>query len=305
MSAVPLASKTVRISGKEAALYNDACFSRIRKHHGVRDNFLDIVGDVDNTLQKTNAKGGAMMGFIGGDYVVKSLSSGDHKSLLEITGSYVEHMLSGESLLAPMYLHYRRNGVNYFVMGNTCGKGKSLAKYDLKGCDDDKTLEKNYKRIKVVHKRWFKPFMWCGSCAWSDARNVYFHGKVEARAIKFTVTEKQREQILAKMKRDTDWLKKENLMDYSLLVVRREGPPGSFARNWHHLPCQRPYVRTSADGDTDIAEYIGIVDYLQKWNFLKVVAKYIKTFEPRKATIEPEPYANRFYEHFQAAFVAN
>merc|ERR1719183_189511 len=93
-------------------------------------------------------------------------------------------------------------------------------------------------------------------------------------------------------------------MDYSLLVAIKEGPIGSFSEK-KRLPCQEVLVRESDDGDKDISTSVGIIDYLQKWNFGKVVANMIKVLERNKATIKPEPYAERFNEHFKAAFVVD
>lgn len=117
------------------------------------------------------------------------------------------------------------------------------------------------------------------------------------------MTEDQREQIVVKIKRDTTWLEKEGLMDYSLLVAVKEGPVKSFVQP--RLPFQQLFVRRSHDGTQDVATSVGIIDYLQKWNASKVVANLIKVFERNKATIKPGPYAKRFNEHFQSAFVTD
>merc|ERR1711879_992478 len=124
-----------------------------------------------------------------------------------------------------------------------------------------------------------------------------------ARGVKFTVTKEQREQVLKKIHRDTTWLKSKNLMDYSLLVSVKEGQPGSFKQQ-PRLPCQQALVDASDDGKNEIATCVGIIDYLQKWNTGKVIANMIKVLERNKATIKPEPYGDRFYEHFKRSFVA-
>lgn len=305
MAVEPVPSSTITISGHKVALYNDQFFSQLRKAHGLGDDFLSGIDNVKDAMKKSDAKGGNMMGFIGSDFVIKDLTGGDHAALLDIAEGYVKHMTTGESLLVPIYLHYQLDGVNYFVMGNCVGQGAALEKYDLKGCNDDKMLEKDRKPIKVIHKRWFKLLMWCGnSCGQqSDARTIYANGKAQARSVKFTVSPEQREKVVAKIKRDTDYLAAANLMDYSLLVAVREGPAGKFEQDRHHLPCQQPFIRPMADGTGDHATFVGIVDYLQKWNMAKVIAKHIKFLETNKATIEPEPYAKRFYEHFNASFI--
>ena len=71
--------------------------------------------------------------------------------------------------------------------------------------------------------------MWGGTCCWTEDRVTYHRGKVNARKLKLHMTEEQRAQVLSELKRDTDWLAKMNLMDYSLLVGIRKGPPG---RSW-------------------------------------------------------------------------
>jgi len=89
-------------------------------------------------------------------------------------------------------------------------------------------------------------------------------------------------------------------MDYSLLVAQKEGPAGSFDRD--RCPYHQVMVSKSTTDGQDVATYIGIIDYLQQWNFSKVVANCIKFLETNKATIKPTPYGDRFYKHFEKAF---
>eukprot|EP00930_Biecheleria_cincta_P098131 TRINITY_DN89813_c0_g1_i1.p1 TRINITY_DN89813_c0_g1~~TRINITY_DN89813_c0_g1_i1.p1 ORF type:complete len:471 (+),score=110.46 TRINITY_DN89813_c0_g1_i1:88-1500(+) len=303
----PARSSAIRVSGREVLLYNDQHFRKIRALHGVPDSFIATGWDLEHDLKKSDAKGGNLMAFIGNDFVVKDLNASDHASLLDIARSYAEHCVSGETLLAPMFLHWHdlETGKNFFAMGNVSGKGPFTALYDLKGCADDKMLSKAGKRIDVVHKRFYNLHLWCGTCLWSDARTTYYEGKVQARAEKFVVTEEQRRQFMTKLQRDIDWLKEAGLMDYSMLVALREGPPGTFDQGQRRAwPFQQVLVRSSRNGQRDEALAVGIIDYLQKWNFSKVIAKKIKFLEPNKATIEPQPYGDRFREHFRRSFIA-
>merc|ERR1712083_1281836 len=124
-----------------------------------------------------------------------------------------------------------------------------------------------------------------GTCCWSQARMLYYDGKVAARKIKFAVTSQQRAEVLGALRRDTEFLAEHNLMDYSLLVGVKRGPRGSF----DHEPVGafRPLV--VPDGNMDKALYIGIIDFLQRWDAAKVVAHYVKCLEHNKATIHPHP----------------
>merc|ERR1711862_734822 len=109
---------------------------------------------------------------------------------------------------------------------------------------------------------------------------------------------------MGKIERDTAWLKSQDLMDYSLLVAVKEGPRGSFNEP-KRFPYQESLLRPSDDGTQEVAINVGVIDYLQKWNFSKVIANMIKVFERNKATIKPEPYGDRFNEHFKTTFVTS
>merc|ERR1712060_121568 len=95
------------------------------------------------------------------------------------------------------------------------------------------------------------------------------------------------------VRRDTAWLTSQNLMDYSLLVAVKEGAPVSAP--------QKPLVRKAPDG-TDIALYVSIIDFLQRWTTGKKVAQCIKVMERNKATVPPAVYASRFANHFEKRF---
>ena len=49
--------------------------------------------------------------------------------------------------------------------------------------------------------------------------------------------------------------------------------------------------------------YVGIIDYLQDWNFMKEVAQCVKFAECNKATIPPKPYGDRFLNFVEGKFV--
>jgi hypothetical protein len=89
---------------------------------------------------------------------------------------------------------------------------------DLKGSADDKMLTEHGHGVNEVHKRIWNVGMWCGKCAWSHDRKLYYAGKKHARAAKFYVTAEQKEWVMTRLQRDIAWLIKHGLMDYSLMV---------------------------------------------------------------------------------------
>jgi hypothetical protein len=299
---VPAApSRTITPAGRDTELWNDELFSQLRKDAGVPDDFLNQGWSYDK-LEKGGGKGGTLMAFLWGMYIVKELSDGDHKTLLEVTQSYVEHLRNGESRICTVLLHYidLDSGRKFFAMRNEVGSGPFLALYDCKGCADDKTLELEGKPILAVHKRIWNLSMWCGRCGWSEARRTYYKGKEDASRLQLRVSREQRDTLVKQLARDVEWLTRNNLMDYSFLVaIRSEAPANPSA---HTLRTARPNVWP--DGE-DVFLCLSIIDFLQKWTCGKRCARGLKVFECNKATIPPSMYGERFRMHFEDCFVVS
>lgn len=222
------------------------------------------------------------MAFLGSDYIVKELSKGDHSTLLSISRSYFSHVRSGKTLLAAILLHFEdiTSGRCFFVMRNVLGDGPFLAKYDLKGCNDDKTLELFGKNVSA-------------SCS---------AGKIAAFNIDLVVTADQRTDVLQRLERDSRWLVRNHLMDYSLIAGIKAGPLGFARADEGHLG-RLPLTQRCRDGN-EVAVCIGIIDFLQRWTWYKKAARCIKCLEQNKATVPPSVYAERFNLHFHERFVS-
>lgn len=276
-------------AGLECFVWNDAQFRRIREAADVPTEFLREGWNFDS-LSEGTGKGGGKMVFIGSKYIVKELSGEDHHTLLQIAESYAEHVLGGESLLCRMLLHFGdpRTGRQYLAMCNEMGKGPFSALYDLKGCNDDKALVFNGKKILPVPRRFWKVHLWCGRCAWNQDRQAYYFGKMVAAEAEFVVSEKRRAQISQQVERDTEWLQLWGLMDYSLLVAMLD-PRGEEA--------------STADQEHE-GFRIGVIDFLQRWTLHKQLAYGAKACEENKATVPPDVYARRFKAHFEERFVS-
>lgn len=282
--------------GREVELFNEFFFRPLRARAGVPDDFLSS-WSIDG-LAAGGGKGGALMARLD-DFIVKELSKGDHQTLLRITEGFCEHLRSGKSLLSPIFLHFRDKTTKrtFFAMRNCVGQGPFKALYDLKGCADDKMLEKDGQSIPAVHKRIWNVSMW-SSCCWSSARRRYHSGKVEARKVQVPITSSQKDSFLEALRRDVSWLAGERLMDYSLLVAIKDVKPESTKG----LPCGQPYIYQTPDGP--VAVHMSIIDFLQRWTMGKRVARVVKVLEKSKATIPPRAYAARFAVHFTQHIVA-
>eukprot|EP00928_Gymnodinium_smaydae_P048699 TRINITY_DN325_c0_g1_i1.p1 TRINITY_DN325_c0_g1~~TRINITY_DN325_c0_g1_i1.p1 ORF type:complete len:397 (+),score=69.93 TRINITY_DN325_c0_g1_i1:79-1191(+) len=277
-------------------LLHDDLYAQLRSAMGIPHDFLDDVNFADK-FEAGTGKGGTLMAFVGSDYIVKELSKGDHTVLDEIAQSYFAHVKGGKSRLCVILMHYQdvETGRYFFVMKNAMGSGPFKKLYDLKGCDDDKTLESEGKSIVPVRKRIWHLHMWGGKCMWSKDRHVYHDGKVHARKAQIRLQKDQYEELMHALRRDTEWLAKEGLMDYSLLVGVKSGANASS------LGGQDPYIVREADGTQTIV-CASIIDFLQRWTATKLIAHYVKVLETNKATIKPAPYAERFLKHFERSF---
>jgi len=271
----------------------DEHFSKLRYDAGIPDDFINS-GWSYNDLKAGGGKGGTLMVYLWGKYIVKELSKSDHRTLLEIAASYVNHLREATSLITKVFLHYKdvETGRKFFAMRNEVGNTPFKALYDLKGCADDKTLTKDGQSIDAVHKRIWNLNMWCGKCCWSKERQRYYKGKRDAANFEMGVTEKQRSQLFEALAYDCEWLASHRLMDYSLLVARKS-----------EAPATQTYLRVRGDSGEEEILCISIIDFLQKWTCGKKVARALKVFECNKATVPPAYYAKRFNQHFRASIV--
>jgi len=312
-------TETLLVGSEEVNTYNDASFKAMREAYGLG---LDFLSSIDlHKLEVGGGKGGMMMGFTADKlYIVKELNASDQATMLKIAADLVVHLLHPKgSLLARIFGHFERKGRKYLVMNNWMPPPRydeldpklkavktSCSQYDLKGCADDKTLSLRGESVKAVHKRIFSVHLWCGTLCWNDTRAHYYEGKTHARKVRFPVTQKVHDEISEKVTRDVTFLQKHQLMDYSLVV------------SYHAVPKNETMLTKVFEGSSDNGAqpyigvknkqatvlYVGIIDFLQDWNFKKVLAQCIKVAERNKATIPPTPYGDRFRDFVKNKFEA-
>mmetsp|Transcript_15143 Transcript_15143/g.17679 ORF Transcript_15143/g.17679 Transcript_15143/m.17679 type:complete len:338 (+) Transcript_15143:325-1338(+) len=302
------------LAGVKCQTYNDEEFARVRAFFHIGNDFA-IDSFSFSRLKPGGGKGGDPMTRTDDEkFFVKQMNPGDHKVLVDPT--FAKELadrvtdLDNPSIIGPIIAHVSNEDTNknYIVMINCLRhQGKYFKQYDLKGCADDKLLLHNGVRVPAVHKRIWSVGIHCGMGG--EARKVYKQGKLEALyEPHLPATEAQKETICAAIEKDCDWLKSRNLMDYSLIVgVVDKGDNEEYdvidVRTDDSLYAGKPLESVDADGKTHIL-YLGIIDFLQKWTPAKTAAKVIKSLERNKATIKPEPYAERFVEHFEHVLLA-
>lgn len=308
-------SKTVHVAGKSVLVFNDDIMGRIRRDNGIPDSFLE---GLQLDKMPNEGKGGSPL-YLTDDrkYIIKEISDGDHKTLLHMVHKYAKQLLDGprgrqSTLLVPIYLHFmweedalkagKKKVQRLICMANLFPAFLPWdEKYDLKGCDDDKTMAFKGKVVSAVHKRFWMLHMWCGTCAWSQDRWRYYEGKVHARALELFFPKSHRDDILERIRADTQFLIDEGIMDYSLMVGIRRMRPDDYKPHAHGI---YEWAFKTAD-DEVVVVAMGIIDFLQPWTTGKTVAMYIKSLERNKATVPPPTYGERFRSHFEKRFQAH
>ncbi|KAJ1634818.1 hypothetical protein T492DRAFT_970961 [Pavlovales sp. CCMP2436] len=300
-------SETVLVGGEAVVSWNDGHFARVRAKHGVPSEFLSKFDF--GTLRLFGGKGGNLMAFTEDRrYLVKELTKADHLSMLDLAPTIVDRLVQGDSLLIPLFLHFRRlNGTSYLAMRNVFPATRGLVwhkKYDLKGNRDDKMLEEDGDEIVEVHKRCFAvSTCWYGCdvipCLTTASRKRYLLGKSHAFETGFVMTAEAASRVVGMVHGDADMLSAAGLMDYSLMlgVVRQpESAPVPPADGLNQFV-------VSYGGWTYIY-YMGIIDFLQTWTTSKKVAMLLKLpFAPKPlSTVPPAQYAHQFASSLERKF---
>lgn len=269
--------------------YNDEHFKRLREKHNVGNAFMS-----DYDAFEGGGKGGTQLYKTRDNrFIIKQISNDDHRALLQCGESYVKHIFSEQSVLAPIYVHFEVSGNRFVAMLAVIEEGLWDRVYDLKGCADDKELVFESKPLKPVHKRWFMMHMKC-ECFWSQDRVLYSEGKRRAKALHVNLRPEDRQRVVQSIKNDVNWLQSHNLMDYSMLVGIRSNnssPPAPES-------AKSAFEFTFEGESGPMLMSLGIIDFLQPWNTSKEVAQCVKFLETNKATVPAKIYGDRFVEHF-------
>jgi hypothetical protein len=303
-----LQRKEINVGGVKCKLLDDALYSRLRRQTKTPDDFLNsFVWKLDSG----GGKGGAKMAFTKNmKYIVKELSGGDAKSLRKHAKAIVEHCESHKSFMARVLAHFvGPKKIEYVAMAAVIPDvrdGGWNEIYDLKGNRDDKILTQSGQKLPAVHMRCWNIPCFCLLSVFgclSETRINYYKGKVNAyEGTYFHLTDSVAKDVLERIHYDTEFLAEIGLMDYSIILgIRRcslkEYKPGMFPKGCM-VGADQPYL--SVHKGEVWAYYLGIIDYLQEWNFGKRCAAILKCCCAPKplSTVPPKQYADQFYSHF-------
>ncbi|CAE8598405.1 unnamed protein product [Polarella glacialis] len=229
--------------------------------------------------------------------VVKTIERRELKTLLQGIGRYEQHFASHRSSLLCRFfgafeLQLERRRLTLVVMNNIfAGSFKPHVIYDLKGTTED---------------RWVNPQ------PGAVLKDLNFADKIIG-----IPDLKHKAELLHALKRDTQFLRSQNVMDYSVClgvhycsenvhpVLEQSVPEPGLASTLAMLRGFEPkfqctLVRNQAA--QRVIYYIGIIDILQEYDFRKVLAHLVKSMSlgwfHEIDTAPPIYYARRFKTSF-------
>ena len=226
-------------------------FAKLRKHWNITPEFYKE--ELSKTKSLVGAgKSGMKMWYSKSKYFfVKELNKGDREALRKLMPKYKKYMMRNkDSLLPKFYGIYEHKKIVYVVQKNLNPFNSGSWVYDLKGSHRKRTI--------IHHKQ-------------TDIGKDNNFGSSKLFI-------KHSRKIKNQMKRDTAFLKENNLMDYSLLVILRDDMNRS--EDWLKSENKSYCCEMSGPGPSQRSKVninIGIIDILQKYNIRKSIESVFKS----------------------------
>lgn len=285
----PTAIKMTTPDGSQLKVYRPSIFNNLRRHAGVSDELYRKCLDIDtlHCLSSDSKSGQAFWRSADETIVLKTLKHYEAINLLRVLDKYAAHTMGDISCIATVVGLYRvklrRGGKKYFIVCKNVYPKHSYhvtSRFDLKGS----TVGRLATPSSLVKK---------------DLDLMGMETKLALGPA--------RDTVLHALQRDVNFLRCQRFMDYSLLVAVERYPASHFRRFLDRMA--RPLSHSAADrgrivvlGGDGLIYHIGIIDFLQRYSFRKVLETFIKGLfhDARKIScVPPALYARRLF-----AFIA-
>ena len=217
-------------------------------------------------------------------FVLKTINYEEYNFLRSHLHDFYEHFRSNpHSLIAKIYGLFLLEGeqvektYRLILMKNITGCAKEQIKrvYDLKGSKYDREVAPSEVSDNELRELTLK--------------DIDFQ-KLEHNQLR--VSAKAAQQLKEQLRRDSEFLRKLNLIDYSLLIVKVQ---------WQEQPADPEFwselQRLPSESEERLFYHIGVIDYLQLWDLKKRGENWWKKYFRRQADISavsPAKYSSRF-----------
>jgi len=339
---------------KKGSLVQQTEKCEVRVYHGKAQKILlqHVLGEGDSIenylttitaakgirLKESGAKGGEGFAFLGPDrlYMLKTVNKAEKRALKGAFPDYRAYACGeNKDSLLPRFLGFfrwvhggtRRYGVIFYNVFHSM-PSSPVAMFDLKGSVVHRlTLTKlTETKLLPMLESVEDPFQFLAS----HPKHVFLDADLLALGIRFRVHASHWNALEAAARRDSDFLKKFNFMDYSLLVGVGDISPDAVGgaddllashEGWWRLPAELVQREGKLDGkpDLDYCEnigdlrccgyamlYVGIIDILQIYNSGKKAAHAFKSIYhdgSALSTVPASQYQVRFVEMCRRAVV--
>lgn len=279
-------------------LLNDLRFIDLNTSLSIDSNLEQI----KNSSKADGGRGGQFFFFsFDNQIILKSLSGDDFKCMTKIIKPYYEYMVKNRnSLITKIYGVYQFKFFNnnkkkscifsqkIMIMRNLCCYPKYFVEriYDLKGStfERESLKKKNIKQGSIL-------------------KDIDFL-KIEK---KIYIEEKYKLDVIETLKKDSIFFKDNGIIDYSLLVIKI-----NLQTDQNDCEYLYPFMplrdnTSKVDGlwslnstkDPNVKYHIGIIDYLQLYNYKKILEKYTKKLIKANINLDtsaqsPHIYSDRF-----------
>ncbi|TMW55223.1 hypothetical protein Poli38472_013114 [Pythium oligandrum] len=314
--------------------YHPDLFARLRECFGIdNDAFLSSLARCTTPKVSEGASGSFMFYSKDRSFIVKSLTTGESAFLHSFLERYVAYMTSHQDTFLTRFLGsycilFYGQRTHFVVMENVFDVQHGISihqRYDIKGSWVDRNATKIKYGAETTCRHCNLAFRCgvgrnvCPNRAGAHEPNVVLKDMDLTTKLRFGPVEGKR--LLKQLKRDSDFLCDQGIMDYSLLlgvievsyqvnqqnILTRDGSvfldklvtetsdvPGRVKQS---AQCLRTSEVVIGPG----FYYIGIIDILQTWNMSKRIERFMKTVLFRKdpdgiSAMPPKAYRTRFHK---------
>lgn len=262
------------------------------------DISLAIEANLDQIKSSSKADGGRGGQFFffsfDNQIIIKSLSNDDFKCMKKILKPYYEHMINNQnSLIMKIYGIYdfaffnKKNSKScifsqkVMIMRNLTGYPKIFVEkiYDLKGS--------TFQRESLMNKQLKDNVV---------LKDIDFLKKEK----RLFIESEKKKTLLETLKKDSAFFKVNGIIDYSLLVIKINTENSPKIEGWNKkIVAMNGLWSLASIKETGYMYHIGIIDYLQPYNYKKIFEKYSKKFIKANINLDtssqdPFMYSDRF-----------
>jgi len=228
--------------------------------------------------------------------IIKTIPDLEKQMLVSILERYVNHFKEHpNTLISKIYGIYTFENqdldlkFNLILIKNICGFSKNYIEraYDLKGSSYDREVlktgvvnSKEELKIRVLKDKDFEKF-----------------------ETKLYIQQEIAEGLRRQIEIDSLFFRKVKLIDYSLMIfyINKKKYWEENGKDAQDHTAKNPLASIPSEKEEGIYYNIGIIDYLQPYNFEKKLEKYFKKFQRLDinldtSTQDPLTYSNRFIE---------